>query len=427
MNNGLIIAAPASGSGKTTVTLALLRLLARQGLPVRGAKSGPDFIDPRFHEAASGASCRNLDAWAMSTSRLRALAGAGAGLLVIEGAMGLFDGAPPDGRGAVADLARALDLPVVLVVDAGRMAQSVAPLVAGFAGHDPSVRIAGVILNNIGSPRHALMLEDALAPLDLPVLASLPRDKRLALPSRHLGLVQAEERADLAGFLDHAADALEATLKQDALLSLAAPLAGAGTAQRMAPPGQVIAVARDAAFAFSYPHLLEDWRAGGAELRFFSPLADAPVPQADFIYLPGGYPELHGGRIAAAQTFMSSLREAARHTAIYGECGGYMVLGDGLIDADGARHAMAGLLRLETSFATRRMHLGYRHLQPLRGPFSAQLAGHEFHYATTLSARGDALFAARDASGAALPDMGLVAGNVQGSFAHVIDRASGPG
>lgn len=426
MNNGLIIAAPASGSGKTTVTLALLRLLARQGLPVRGAKSGPDFIDPRFHEAASGAPCVNLDAWAMHPARLRTLAGEGAGLLVVEGAMGLFDGAPPDGRGAVADLARELDLPVVLVVDAGRMAQSVAPLVAGFADHDPSVRVAGVILNNTGSPRHAEMLRDALAPLGLPVLASLPRDSALALPSRHLGLVQAGERADLDSFLDHVADALEASLDQDALLALATPLPPAGSAARLPPPGQVIAVARDAAFAFSYPHLLTDWHTAGAELRFFSPLADAPVPDADFIYLPGGYPELHGGRIAAATNFMSSLKNASQDTVIYGECGGYMVLGDGLIDADGTRHMMAGLLRLETSFATRRMHLGYRHLRPLQGIFDTAVTGHEFHYATTLSARGDPLFAARDAGGAALPDMGLVAGNVQGSFAHVIDLAHSP-
>jgi cobyrinic acid a,c-diamide synthase len=190
---GLILAAPSSGAGKTTVTLALLRLLSREGLDVRGAKSGPDYIDPRFHEAACGAPCPNLDAWAMSPARLADLA-AGDGLLIIEGAMGLFDGAPPDGRGAVADLARILSLPVVLVVDAGRMAGSIAPLVAGFAGFDALVRVGGVILNNVGSERHELMLRRALAPLGLPVLAALRRDPGLAQPSRHLGLVQASER-----------------------------------------------------------------------------------------------------------------------------------------------------------------------------------------------------------------------------------------
>ncbi|GGO50705.1 cobyrinic acid a,c-diamide synthase [Roseovarius pacificus] len=420
MTHGVILAAPSSGSGKTTVTLALLRLLARQGIAVRGAKSGPDYIDPRFHEAACAAPCVNLDAWAMTPERLRSLA-AGEGMLIIEGAMGLFDGAPPDGRGAVADLARHLALPVVLVVDAARMAQSVAPVVAGFTGHDPQVRVAGVILNNVGSDRHEAMLRRALAPLNLPVLAALRRDPALALPSRHLGLVQAGERDDLDAFLDRAADALARTLDRDRLLGLASPLPEPGQAGRMVPPAQVIAVARDAAFAFSYPHLLNDWRAQGAELRLFSPLADDPVPEAGFVYLPGGYPELHAGRLTASARFLGSLRHAAQTTQIYGECGGYMVLGDGLTDAGGIRHQMAGLLRLETSFATRRLHLGYRHLTPLSGPFDTCFMAHEFHYATTLSACGETLFKATDAEGAPLPDIGLSNGAVCGSFAHVID------
>ena len=201
---GLILAAPSSGSGKTTVTLGLLRALSRRGHPVRGAKSGPDYIDPRFHQAACGQPCPNLDAWAMTPGRIRALAG-GDGLLLIEGAMGLFDGAPPHGRGATADLARILRLPVVLVVDAARMAQSVAPLVAGFARHDPQVTVAGVILNRVGSDRHEAMLRRAL---DLPVLGAIPRQDGLAHPSRHLGLVQAGELGDLDQRLDAAAEVL---------------------------------------------------------------------------------------------------------------------------------------------------------------------------------------------------------------------------
>ncbi len=422
MGRGLILAAPSSGSGKTTVTLALLRLLARQGMAVRGAKSGPDYIDPRFHTAACGVECINLDAWAMRPERLRELA-SGDDLLVIEGAMGLFDGAPPDGRGAVADLARHLGLPVVLVVDAGRMAQSVVPLVSGFATHDSTVRVAGIILNNVGSDRHAAMLRRALAPLGLPVLAALRRAPALALPSRHLGLVQAGEREGLGAFLDQAADTLAESLDLNALLALAGPLPASAAAPRLCPPAQVIAVARDEAFAFCYPHMLADWRASGAELRFFSPLANDPVPEAGFIFLPGGYPELHAGRIATAHRFLNGLRKAAQTTEIYGECGGFMVLGDGLVDADGTRHAMVGLLRLETSFAARGLHLGYRSLTPLGGPFDVPLAGHEFHYATTLRAEGTPLFRATDAEGTALPDMGLREGSVSGSFAHVIDRA----
>lgn len=419
--SGLIIAAPASGSGKTTVTLAMLRLLAREGIAVRGAKSGPDYIDPKFHEAACGAPCPNLDAWAMSPARLAALA-AGDGLLIVEGAMGLFDGALPDGSGGVCDLARHLRLPVVLVVDAGRMAGSIAPLVAGFAAYDPKVRVAGVILNNVGSERHSAILREALHPLGLPVLAALPRDPALALPSRHLGLVQASERADLDAFLNRAADRLAETLDRAALTALAAPLPAQPAAPRLAPPAQIIAVARDAAFAFAYPHMLADWRASGAEIRFFSPLADKAVPEAGFVFLPGGYPELHAGRLATSARFFDSLRKAAETVPVYGECGGYMVLGDGLIDAEGTRHAMAGLLRLETSFAMRKMHLGYRDLTALRGPFSGAWAGHEFHFASTLKAKGAPLFSARDAGGNMLGEMGLSNGNVHGSFAHMIDR-----
>jgi cobyrinic acid a,c-diamide synthase len=423
---GLILSAPASGSGKTVATLGVLRALRRRGILVRSAKSGPDYIDPRFHEAATGAPCVNLDAWAMGEGRLRALAG-GAGVLVVEGAMGLFDGAPPDGRGSTADLARILGLPVVLVVDAARMAQSAGALVAGFAHHDRQVRIAGVVLNRVGSGRHAAMLARAVEAAGLPVLGALPRAEALAQPSRHLGLVQAGERADLDAFIDGAADLVERHLDLGVLLGLAAGDLAATDGSRTPPPAQRIAVARDEAFAFAYPHLLADWRAGGAGVAFFSPLADEAVPEADLVILPGGYPEMHAGRLAAAARFMSSLRAAAGRTELYGECGGYMVLGDGLVDAGGLRHAMAGLLGVETSFAARRLHLGYRTVEAARGPFPGRWTAHEFHYATTLREDGEPLFRAWDAEGAALPPMGLRRGRVAGSFAHIIDRADGQG
>lgn len=421
MTCGLILAAPGSGSGKTTLTLGLLRAFARRGTSVRGAKSGPDYIDPRFHEAACGAPCPNLDAWAMGPDRLRSLAG-GDGLLLIEGAMGLFDGAPPAGKGATADLARILRLPVVVVVDASHMAQSVAPVVAGFAGYDPDVRVAGVILNKVGSPRHEAMLRAALAPGGVPVLGALYRQPGLDHPARHLGLVQAQERPDLDAWLDHVADAVAAALDLDALITLAAPLPKAAPAAPLTPPGRRIAVASDAAFAFAYPHILADWRASGAEIVPFSPLADAmPDPAADFIFLPGGYPELHAASLAAAGRFKAGLRAA--RCPIYGECGGYMVLGRGLTDADGKRHEMLGLLDLETSFAERKLHLGYRAVTAEAGPFPGEWAAHEFHYATVLHETGTPLFAATDAEGLALPAMGLVHANAAGSFAHLIDRA----
>lgn len=422
---GLIVTAPASGSGKTTVTLGLLRALRRRGVPVRAAKSGPDYIDPRFHEAACGAPCVNLDAWAMGEARLRAFAG-GDGMLVVEGAMGLFDGAPPDGRGATADLARLLGLPVVLVVDAGRMAQSVGPLVAGFAKHDPRVRVAGVVLNRVGSERHGAMLTRAIEAEGLPVLGTLPRAEDIAHPSRHLGLVQAEERPDLEAFLDRAADLVERHLDLEALLALpAGPDLPIMAGPRVPAPAQRIALARDAAFAFAYPHLLADWRAQGAEIATFSPLADEAVPPADLVILPGGYPELHAGRLSAAQTFMRSLRNAAYDADLYGECGGYMVLGEALVDADGHAHAMAGLLPLATSFANRRLHLGYRTVEAGAGPFPGRWTAHEFHYATTLREEGEPLFRAWDAEGTELSPMGLRRERVAGSFAHLIDRADG--
>jgi cobyrinic acid a,c-diamide synthase len=425
MTRGLLIAAPSSGSGKTTLTLGLLRALSRRGVTVRGAKSGPDYIDPRFHAAACGAPCPNLDAWAMGPDRLRALAGGDkdGDTLIIEGAMGLFDGAPPEGKGACADLARLFNLPVILVVDAARMAGSVAPLVAGFVAHDPSVHVAGVILNKVGSERHKTMLLRALAPSGIPVFGALPRSAALTHPDRHLGLVQAGERPDLEAFLNAAADAVEAALDVDAILALAAPITRTEHSPRTPPPAQSIAVARDQAFAFAYPHLLTDWRDQGAEIRFFSPLANEAPPPCDLVYLPGGYPELHAGRLAASHVFLQGLREAAARRKVYGECGGYMVLGDGLIDADGVRHKMAGLLALETSFATRKLHLGYRHAVAASGPFPGAWMAHEFHYASTIKATGQPLFTVRDAENADLGSQGLINDAVSGSFLHLIDRA----
>ena len=417
-----LIAAPGSGSGKTTLTLGILRALTLRGIAVRGAKSGPDYIDPRFHAAACGRECFNLDAWAMSPERITTLA-AGDVPLIVEGAMGLFDGAPPDGKGACADLALELGLPVVLVVDASHMAQSIAAVVAGFLNHNAALNFAGVILNKVGSERHEAMLKDALSPLNIAVLGTVFRHADVSRPSRHLGLVQAGEHPDLAAFLDGVASHVEASVDLDALTELLQPLDLPKRAKPLQPPAQTIAVAQDNAFAFAYPHILQDWSDAGAQIEVFSPLRNDTVPCADLVLLPGGYPELYAGQLASNSIFLDSLRAIAETKPIYGECGGYMVLGDTLTDAKGQTHAMAGLLRLETSFETRKLHLGYRALKAATGPFEGVWKGHEFHYATTLSAEGTPLFAAADATGNSLPPMGLVEGNVSGSFAHVIDRA----
>ena len=428
---GLVIAAPASGAGKTTLTLALLRALHDAGLHVRSAKVGPDYIDPAFHAAASGAPCLNLDPWAMRPGLIAALYGQialDADLVLIEGVMGLFDGAR-DGSGSTADLAALLGLPVVLALDVRGQGASVAAVVEGFGRHRADVALAGVIANRVGSAQHRAVLTEALAKTGVPLLGALPRSPALELPARHLGLVQAAEHGALERFLVAAGEAATAAIDLAALCDLAraAELAGAASETPLPPLGQRIALARDTAFAFCYPHLLEGWRRQGAEILPFSPLADeAPDAAADAVYLPGGYPELHAGRLAGNDRFRRGMAAAAANGAlIYGECGGYMVLGRGLTDAEGRQHAMLDLLPLVTSFAERRLHLGYRRIEMLGDlPFAgvARLRGHEFHYSSVQQEDGaEALFRGSDARGEGEALSGLRIGRVCGSFLHVVD------
>jgi cobyrinic acid a,c-diamide synthase len=426
---GLVIAAPRSGSGKTVITLGLLAALRRRGTVVAPAKTGPDYIDPAFLSRAALREAVNLDPWSMSAARLKALAetqATGADLLLVEGVMGLFDGAA-DNTGSTADLAELLELPVILVVDAERQSQSVAPLVAGFANWRVGVRVAGVILNRVASMKHERMLTGALMQTGIPCLGAIPRDPGLIVPERHLGLVLPGEVAAFDSFLDIAAQTIGDYVDLDRLLALAAPLPVADTAPSPLPPlGQRIAIARDDAFAFLYPHLLDGWRQQGAELSFFSPLADEPPSAgADAVYLPGGYPELHGATIANATRFKSGLTAARdRGALLYGECGGFMVLGDTLIDKSGQGHAMTGLLTVTTRIDRPKRILGYRRLVQFGAlPWPGHLNGHEFHYSSAKQSRLDPLFAATDALGEPLPPMGAVINRVMGSYAHVIDRA----
>ena len=430
--NGLILAAPASGSGKTVVTLALLRALAGSGVKVAGAKIGPDYIDPGFHAAAARRPSVNLDLWAMRPDTLDAVgATIDADLVICEGVMGLFDGAGKKGNlGSTADLAAYSAWPVILVVDASKQSASIAALVAGFANHRADVPLAAVILNRVASARHGAMLNAALRDFlpDLPVLGIIPRDPALVLPERHLGLVLVDEHEALESFLDRAAAVVSSSVDLTAIKALARPFRrGPAVGVAGPPPGRRIAVALDAAFAFLYPHLLDGWRRQGSAIVPFSPLADeAPDAEADFVFLPGGYPELHGRRLAGAGNFLGGLRAAAaRGVEIYGECGGYMVLGRNLIDTVGASFPMAGLLPVTTSIAQPRRQLGYRQAQALAGPWAGTTwRGHEFHYASVVEAgEGSALWSLADADGTALGEAGHVMGNVSGSFFHIIDRA----
>ncbi len=437
---GLVIAAPRSGSGKTTLTLGLLRALRRDGVAVGSAKCGPDYIDPPFHAAASGRPGVNLDSWAMAPDLIAALAASfsqGCDLMICEALMGLFDGVPasPGRSGSSADVAASLGWPVLLVLDASGQSQSAAAVVKGFAAYDPRITIAGVVLNRIGSARHARLITDAIQALGINVVGALPRSASIALPERHLGLVQAGETVALDEQLERLADFVCEHADVAAIRSLAQP-GHALTDDRAAlpavlPPGQRIAIARDAAFSFLYPHLLHGWRNAGAEISFFSPLAnEAPDDGCDACWLPGGYPELHAGRLAAATACLDGIRRFAQTRPVHGECGGYMLLGEAIIDAAGTVHPMAGLLDVTTSFAKRKLHLGYRTLHLTHdsciGPAGTCFRAHEFHYSSVQTAGGDLPFAmvaeAHGTTGAA--PTGSRRGHVSGSYLHVIAASS---
>lgn len=439
---GLIIAAPTSNSGKTFITLGSLRALQRRGIAVSSAKVGPDYIDPRFHAAATKRICPNIDGWAMRDETLFSLLSKQAStseLIICEGVMGLFDGATlPAGSasnkdGSPADIARRTGWPVVLVIDANAQAASAAALIHGFATFDKDVHVTGVIFNKVGGPGHIQLLKNACEK-HIPtvrILGYIPRQTELSLPERHLGLVQAEEHPELDKFLDKSADFLENHIDFDHLKGLAEGVTFETSEQArpfIDPLGQRIAIAKDEAFAFTYPALLEHWKKAGAELSFFSPLADeAAQTDCDAIYLPGGYPELHAPKLASNHNFLNSVRDHHnRNQVIFAECGGYMTLGKTLQDASGETYKMAGVLELETSFAKRKLHLGYREVTTLCdtpfAPKGTKLRGHEFHYASILHEDGPPLFSGINASAVELGTFGLKSGRTLASFIHLIDK-----
>ena len=383
-----LIAAPASGSGKTLVSLALTALARRRGQGIQTFKVGPDYLDPQLLSAASGRPCRNLDpllcgaAWVQESFQRH---GSRAELALVEGVMGLFDGRGPTAEGSSAAVASLLDLPVVLVVDASRQAGSVAALVRGFRDHQPGLRIAGVVLNGVGSERHQALLAEALASIAMPLLGALPRHDSLALPSRHLGLLPAHELLDLQERLEAWAALAERHLDLESLGPLLqAPLAPpAVPASRSAVPPVPIAIASDAAFHFRYPEATELLAAEGVEVQPWSPLADTPLPAGcRGLILPGGYPELHAAELAACRRSLASIRAASEQgLPIYAECGGLLLLGRGLIDSHGVSQAMAGLLPFQAQRGS--LSLGYReasvHADGLVLRQGERLCGHEFH------------------------------------------------
>ena len=412
---GLIIAAPSSGAGKTTVTLGLIAALTRAGHRIRPFKVGPDYIDPTFLcAAAGGVPCANLDPWAMRDQTLARLISslADTETALVEGVMGLHDG-----PGSTALLARKTGWPIVLVIDARKSAQTAAAVAQGLALRDPDLKFAGFVFNRVASARHEAMIRDGLR--GQTAAWFLPSAPDLALPSRHLGLHQAHEQRDLQGFLTAAAqwaaplcplidDAEAASGELGAFLS-SAQLKGAGPSPSTSSPERW----PDFGLTFAYLHTM--------------------IPKGT-LFLPGGYPELYLDQIKSDPNFLPNLRQAAAAgVPIYGECGGFMVLGEAIIDADGVRHDMAGLLPLITSFAEPKRHLGYREMRSLSdfawGRAGETWRGHEFHYTQAIwqgqgqgQDQAEPLFQAYDAYGADLGPQGLKRGSVAGSYLHLIDK-----
>lgn len=385
----VVIAAPSSGTGKTLFSLALLAWARSRGHTIQPFKIGPDYLDPQLLSAAAQRSCRNLDsnlcgeAWVKQAFQGY---GGGADLALVEGVMGLFDGIGSTETGSTAATARLLDLPVVLVVDAGGQAASVAALVRGFRDHDPHLRFAGVVLNRVSSARHRELLAEVLSTIQVPLLGCLPKTPDLALPSRHLGLAPAHELDQPRQREERWAALAEAHLELDQLLPLlSAPPSGSdplGEPSELRLEPLPVAIATDDAFHFRYSETGELLERMGMPLMAWSPLADEPLPvEARGVMLPGGFPEQHAEQLSHCQRSLESLRLFSRTHPIYAECGGMLLLGDTLTDLNGQSHPMAGILPFQAERG--RLQVGYRRLQPLRNGLITQagegLRGHEFH------------------------------------------------
>ncbi len=392
----LLFAAPMSGSGKTTITAGLIAALRQRGLRIAPFKCGPDYIDPGYHALAAGRPCHNLDSWLIPPDQIAgvlARRSADADLALIEGVMGLFDGyAGNDDTGSSAHIARLTATPVIIVLDARAMARTAAAIIAGLRDFDRRVKIGGVILNRVGSLRHAVLVQQAIEQtVGVPVLGYLLRNETLTLPERHLGLVPVAEPGRWQEWLDEAAQRVATTIDLDRLLAVAAtapPLNAPPVEPLVSPdtgPPPLIAVARDEAFNFIYPDNLELLQAAGAELAFFSPLRDTALPaRTAAIYLCGGFPELYAAQLSANQAMLAAIRmAAAAGMPIYAECGGLMYLTETLIDLQGQSFAMVGVLPGHSRM-TPRLTLGYRTVTAQTDSWlwrvGETVRGHEFHY-----------------------------------------------
>ena len=435
----IVVCGTQSGVGKTSICVGLIAALRRRGLTVQPFKVGPDFLDPTYLERAAGRPCYNLDGWMMGSAGVLASFtrhSTDADLCVVEGVMGLFDGADPKkGSGSTAEVATWLGAPVVLVVNAHGMSRSLAALVKGFSEFDPAIEIGGVILNRTGSTRHAAWIAESLAESRLPsVMGAVPEGALFALPSRHLGLVTADETTLTDQTIASLADATETYLDLQAILALAPRTNRSASVQAAispAPRRVRIGLARDDAFHFYYRDNLEALEAGGAELVEFSPLNDAYLPDhIDLLYLGGGYPEVHAARLSANRAMCEAVRRhAIAGRPIYAECGGLLYLGESLDLLDGRSFKMAGVLPLRGQMRERRSALGYVEAElaapSLLGPPGTRVRGHEFHYSEISIAEGglpapwSAAYRLRHRRSDAIVPEGFCHGDLFASYVHV--------
>jgi cobyrinic acid a,c-diamide synthase len=437
----LVLAGTSSGVGKTTTTVALARALQRRGLRVALFKCGPDYLDPTYHARATGAPSHNLDGWmmgreAVTATFVRAASGTGgtgspADIALIEGVMGLFDGASPTGEeGSTAQIAKWLGAPVALLVDASGMARSIAAMAQGFASFDPALDVAAVIANRIGSRGHLDLLRQALrAP---PILGGFPKDEAHAFPERHLGLRTADQATLPDALLDHWAERAEAWLSIDLLLDvarraadIAAPLAAPAPRDATTPARCRIGIAADEAFHFYYEDNLRRLEALGAELVRFSPVHDATLPDVDGLYLGGGYPEVHAAALASNASMRAAVAAfAERGGAIYAECGGLMYLTAGIRTLGGERFAMAGVLPGEAVMCERLQALGYVEVETQQpspvGGAGVRFRGHQFRYSELLGMPDDfpRAYTVRRRRGDDVTREGYAWKNVLASYVH---------
>ena len=429
---GLTISAPSSGTGKTTFTLGLLRAFKNKGFNVQSFKNGPDYIDPTFHKIASGKKSFNLDTWSMTEEKIKntICMASDSDLIINEGSMGLYDGVSNRGAagfGATSEIAIKFGWPVILIIDVSGQAQSSAATALGFIKYK-KIPFAGVILNNVASTRHERLIKSGMKKHRISVLGSIPRQKEFSMPERHLGLVQAKEQDNLEEKIESFANLIEKNTELVKIHSLAKNKTFLKTDEiKLLPPGQRIAIAEDRAFSFIYPHIIESWRSQGSEIFPFSPLNnEVPQKNADFIWLPGGYPELHLETISNADKTKKNLRKLAQKVRVHGECGGYMVLGKAIIDQKGRGHKMFNLLNLVTSFEKKKLHLGYRlaKLKDMNNKIhnSRILRGHEFHYSTTIEQKDEELYDVFDSSNNKVEETGSYKNKVSGTFFHFLSE-----